>query len=80
MHKIYYVDFSDDELYMPRTVSIGYFSSVEKANEAAKKYADKYEKDYSEETLPNGTKRFYSKNGSVRVSEYELDVYLPDTW
>lgn len=80
MSKIYCVDYSDCKLYDPYELVIGYFSSLEKAIAAAKRYADEKFENYDENILADGHRSFYGNNGAVFVTEQELDVYLPDTW
>lgn len=58
MPKIYHVKFSDCMLYESFEQNIGYFSTIEKANEAAKKYADKLFGIYEVVTESDGCKRF----------------------
>ena len=80
MSNIYYVEFSDGDNYEPCIISIGYFTSIEKANEAAKRYAVENEEDYKIDLRDNGTIWYHCCYGSIYITEIELDVYLPDTW
>ena len=80
MSNIYYVEFSDGDNYEPYLIPIGYFTSIEKANEAATRYAVENKEDYKIDLRDNGTIRYHCCCGSIYITEIELDVYLPDTW
>ena len=80
MSNIYYVEFIGDDDYEPYLIPIGYFTSIEKANEAAIRYAVENEEDFKIEVRDNGAIWYHGYHGSTSIMEIELDVYLPDTW
>lgn len=85
--KFYVVEEIDDVTYPHPITVIGYFSTIEKANEAARKYADlQKECNYTgydaEEIDEHGmiTIRGDEYSFDIFVSECVLDSYLPDEW
>ena len=80
MSNIYYVEFSTNGNYDPYLIPVGYFTSIEKANEAAIRFAVEHEEDFKIEIRDNGAIWYHGYHGLTSITEIELDVYLPDTW
>lgn len=80
MNKIYYVQLMDGGCYEPGfPETIGFFTTLEKANEAAKKYAEsKFKEGFVIKELDDGRKEYYDNEDWYYTCTdiVNLDEYL----
>lgn len=80
MKEIYYVQMTDGDDYEICERPVGYFSTLEKANEAAKKCAEQLFHDYDEIKEDDGTKTYRNHYYEISTCKCALDEYLPNNW
>ncbi len=75
--KIYHVRMSDGDNYEPLCEPIGYFTTLEKANEAAKKYAEsKFKNGFEVHELDDGRREYFEDWYYICIDIINLDEYL----
>lgn len=78
MEKIYYVQLMDGDCNEPGfSEPIGFFTTLEKANEAAKKYAEsKFKEGFEIQELDDGRMEYYGEWNYTCTDIFNLDEYL----
>ena len=78
MDKIYYVQLMDGDCNEPGfPMPIGFFTTLEKANEAAKKYAEsEFKEGFEMQKSDDGRMEYYGERDYIRTDIFNLDEYL----
>lgn len=77
-NKIYYVEYQDGYSYY--SISIGIFSTIEKASIAAEKYIEELDDEIFKVKIEENGDKVYETiaDDYINIYAYDIDKYLPD--